>query len=615
MAQNQNKYKNAKKSSNGNSDIKLRRNNISHPSYYGMPNEVEEPNIADEEINEEASNPKGPVIPSIPSLPKIPKANNNLGKAVKAKVKGLNFLSFFNKYRIIIVIAIMIAVIFGLLVLTASGMFEEGSSGSGSSSGKPGLNGYAHYEPDNFCKTVTVYNHDKTIYTRELDFETEYLPGVLYAEVRGFADSPEVLKLFAIAARSYALKAINSDCTIEGSPYVQAFEFDETTLASVTADTHPIKKSVMDTYGLVAVKNNELMKFYYDAACYRGEDATNYHIGYGSLTLGSEQIQKIPKSWDNSGILYYINKSKENNRECYQGHGYGISQYGAYYLATQENKTMQDLLKYYAGDVKLYSIYQGVGNNYTMVTSAGTDGILTMALGDFLESKGTSATEYNEYMLQNIINAGVGTREAVIQTAVSLVGNLYQQYGVRLPYALCGQHYCSDMYNSNNVNVNRHGTSFYGVDPAWGSEIHNKADGTYKYWYNGAWAVYTRYGPDCSGFISWLLHNAGFSTTVLGADAQGRLGTQSALNGTQVGEPGDLMWTDGHIMVIVGVDTSTKQYYIAHASGGSQGVKINTIPFKQSGYYAVDMDDWYSKNKRNISNEDFMAEYRAGYVS
>ena len=198
MAQNQNKYKNAKKSSNGNSDIKLRKNNISHTSYYGMPNEVEEPNIADEEINEEASNPKGPVIPSIPSLPKIPKANNNLGKAVKAKVKGLNFLSFFNKYRIIIVIAIMIAVIFGLLVLTASGMFEEGSSGSSSS----GTVGY--YDSScNFNEARVDYTSVTSSYSG-LTLES-FVIGSTYSYIKDSSYSDEGIKALMVIIKTNAL--------------------------------------------------------------------------------------------------------------------------------------------------------------------------------------------------------------------------------------------------------------------------------------------------------------------------------------------------------------------------------------------------------------------------
>lgn len=536
-------------------------------------------------------------------------AAKQAGKAV-GKVIGMigkKLLAFLlaNPW-VLLILGIVIVVLLIILIIAGDS--------SGGENEHIGLYGYDYFQVENICDTVKVYNPDTNTYTSELDFETEYIPGVVYAEVGLFSDAPEVLKLFAVAARSYALTVLDDACTIEGSARVQAFTYDEDTLATITADDHPIMQAVMDTYGLVAVKNDQLMKTYYDAACYRGEDDNNYFIGYGSLTLGEEKQQSIPKSWaEGKGIMTYINGSKNNGTYCWSNHGYGISQYGSYYLATEQDYMMEELLEFYNGDVALYSIYKGVSNNYTLVTSGGTNDILTTSLRNFFESQGTSAEAFNEYILSNILSAGVGTRDAAVVTAVSLVGGLYQYYGVRLPYTLCGQHYCADMM-SGGINVNRPGTSFYGVDPNWGSSISNNSNGTYTYYYNGSTATYTRYGPDCSGFISWVLHNAGFNATVLGADDQGNLGTKYALNGTQVGEPGDLLWHSGHIMMIVGVDTDAQIYYIAHASGGSQGVKINTVSFYSSEDYVVDMTEWYDNNRLEVSEDEFIQMFRDGYV-
>ena len=536
-------------------------------------------------------------------------AAKQAGKAV-GKVIGMigkKLLAFLlaNPW-VLLILGIVIVVLLIILIIAGDS--------SGGENEHIGLYGYDYFQVENICDTVKVYNPDTNTYTSELDFETEYIPGVVYAEVGLFSDAPEVLKLFAVAARSYALTVLDDACTIEGSARVQAFTYDEDTLATITADDHPIMQAVMDTYGLVAVKNDQLMKTYYDAACYRGEDDNNYFIGYGSLTLGEEKQQSIPKSWaEGKGIMTYINGSKNNGTYCWRNHGFGISQYGSYYLATEQDYMMEELLEFYNGDVALYSIYKGVSNNYTLVTSGGTNDILTTSLRNFFESQGTSAEAFNEYILSNILSAGVGTRDAAVVTAVSLVGGLYQYYGVRLPYTLCGQHYCADMM-SGGINVNRPGTSFYGVDPNWGSSISNNSNGTYTYYYNGSTATYTRYGPDCSGFISWVLHNAGFNATVLGADDQGNLGTKYALNGTQVGEPGDLLWHSGHIMMIVGVDTDAQIYYIAHASGGSQGVKINTVSFYSSEDYVVDMTEWYDNNRLEVSEDEFIQMFRDGYV-
>lgn len=623
MYNNRNKYKNSKQNQNNEVEPQstmLRRNNSQYMNQ--ISNAQEEPendnidNLSTENMNEEPENVndsnetgqlsnlglgKGLGLPGLKSGMSTAKS---LVKGLKNN-PGLNV--FFKKYKLIILLCVGILLVFMLLLIVTLDLFAFESSAS--SSNKSGLAGYDYYEVEDLCETVTVYNHEKTEYTRELDFETEYIPGVVDAEVRGFSDSPEVLKTFAIAARSYALKNMNDDCSIEGSTYKQDFTFNEDRLKQITADDHPIKQAVMDTYGLVAIKNGELLTTYYDAACYRGEDENYYFIGYGRVTLGSEQIQKIPKSWEITGMLSYINKSKENGVECYQGHGMGISQYGAYYLATKENYSMLDILKYYNGDIELSSIYQAASSNFTSETSDGLNDILAMSLSDYLSSQGTSTEAYNEYILENVVSTGIGTKDAVAQAGASLVGGLYQIYGVRLPYTLSGQHY-GGIYNASGANINRSATSFYGVDPEWGSKIYNSSGG--NFYYGGS--KYTRYGPDCSGFVSWAIHNAGFKVNVMLANDFGNLGTQKSLNGSQVAEPGDLLWNSGHIMLIIGVDTDKKVYYIAHASSGENGVKINTISFSDSTKKAVIMDDWYANNKRNVTEEEFIETYRNGYV-
>lgn len=610
---NNNKYKNSRSNQTGNisNENKNFKKNTSVRDYLNEEPEIEDETLEngnenDEELENSELEQENPALPRMPMVPSI----SSLANGGKSIIKGLanlkNFGIFFAKYKIIIIIALIILFVFFLLIIVSMDLLAADSSGGN----KLGLAGYDYYEVEGLCDKVKVYNPNDGTYTKELDFETEYIPGVLYKEVRGFSDAPEAMKLYAIAARSYAIKAMSDDCTIEGSTRVQDFVFDESILKTITEDSHPLKQAAMNTYGLVAVKNNELMKLYYDAACYRGEDDSNYFIGYGSLTTGSEKTQKIPKSWSNDGLLYYINKSKANGVECYQGHGYGISQYGAYYLAKEQGYTFTQLLDFYATGATLSSLYQAANSNYLAATSDGLNNILATSLRDYLNSQGSSVEAFNDHILSNVLDAGIGTREAVVSAATSLVGDLYQMYGVRLPYTLCGQHGCGDMKTASGVNVNKTATSFYGADPDWGSKISNSSDG--KYHYSGS--IYTRYGPDCSGFVSWTLHNAGFKTSVLNADSFGNLGTKTTLNGSQVAEPGDLLWNKGHIMLVVGVDTNKKVYYIAHASGGESGVKINTVSFSDNKKKAVDMSSWYASNKKDISNEEFINTYRAGYI-
>ncbi len=478
-----------------------------------------------------------------------------------------------------------------------------------------GLAGYSYYHVDNLCETVTVYktDDDGNYLSAEVDFEKEYIPGVIYAEIGYFANNINMAKLFAIAARSYAIAMMGEDCTIEGSDSRQAFTFNDNVRNSIVNNpNHPIMKAVDQTYGLVFVKNDELQACYYDAACYREEDDSYYYIGYGSITLGEEHLQPIPKEWAQTqpGLMEYINDAKDV-RPCFHNHGYGISQYGAYYLATEEKYNYEQLIEYYFGEGELKSIYE---STQVLVTSTGANDILTVSLDEFLTANGSSVEAFNEYILSEIMKVGFGTREAAVAVANATVGGLYQNYNARIPYTLCGQHYCNDMRNSEGSNVNRPGNSFYGVDPNWGTAIHNNSDGTYHYVSSEYNSIYTGYGPDCSGFISWILYNAGFKAQVLGADTYGNLGPRYQLAGYNVGKPGDLVHHNGHIMMIVGVDESSKVYYIAHAAGGSEGVKINTLPFSSPNDYVVDMTTWYNNNKSNITAEDFRAGYVNGYT-
>ena len=515
---------------------------------------------------------------------------------------------------------LFLGVFFLILIIVV--ILGGGADTSSSNGNLMGLYGYPYYELNNYCEKVTVYREvdGKIQETGELDFETEYIPGVVQAEVGNLTGAPELYEAAAIVARTYALARINrtGECRLQGSSRFQAFTYDEDVLAEVTQEDHPIMQAVMATYGLIAVRNGNILTTTYDAACYMGEQGSNYIVGYGNDFYDgySPQLQYIPKSWaDNTGFTGYIRDSKAESEEfCWNtnGHGGGMSQYGAYYLASEENYTAEAIINYYYNSPELYSIYETVSNNYTISTSSGLNDILTMSLRDFFASKGTSVEEFNDYILGEVLNAGIGTRDAAVISAVAMVGGLYQYYGVRLPYTYGGNHGNTPMYH-NGVNINLSSTSFYGVDPNWGSVITSASGGEFV---SSIGTTYPRYGPDCSGFITLILRNAGFNAGAASSGTQGNYGTKRRLteNGEPTGQPGDLMWHEGHIMMIVGVDREAQVYYIAHASGKKDGVKINSVPFSKSSEYVVDMTEWYANNALNVTEEEFIEIFRNGYV-
>ena len=239
--------------------------------------------------------------------------------------------------------------------------------------------------------------------------------------------------------------------------------------------------------------------------------------------------------------------------------------------------------------------------NYTQATSAGLNDVLTKTLKDALQEHHTNYKQFNETILSSVIKAGVGTRDGVVAAAVSLVGGLYENYQIRIPYTYGGQHGYALSTATNPL-----GSSFYGADPNWGQYIGN--------YYSGGYGPYHYYGPDCSGFVMWSLHNGGMKAYPGMSTTYFNLGRNITLNGKRVGDPGDLMVHPGHIMLIVGVDDEQKVYYIAHAAGGKEGVKVSTVGFSDSYNQVVKMDNFYANdgNREFTNATDFANVFRAG---
>ena len=67
-------------------------------------------------------------------------------------------------------------------------------------------------------------------------------------------------------------------------------------------------------------------------------------------------------------------------------------------------------------------------------------------------------------------------------------------------------------------------------------------------------------------------------------------------------QPGDLLESEGHIVLVVGIDEDTNEYICAEAAGNQYGVLFMRRPFKPSGYWGVNMDGYYG-NSANIRSQ------------
>lgn len=222
------------------------------------------------------------------------------------------------------------------------------------------------------------------------------------------------------------------------------------------------------------------------------------------------------------------------------------------------------------------SIGGGSGNiDYgDYVLSSDGDEILHQPLDEFLSSQGTSLEEFNALIASNVQENGYGTRAGVVTAAVTLIAELGNNYNVKIPYFWGGGH----------------GIMATGAEGNWGSsQCHTYANGQ----------SYNYCGLDCSGFVPWAIYNGGFSITPLVTGGfQSLPGAERvSLTNSAVLQPGDLLESSGHVILIVGVDENN--YICAEAAGNETGVLFSTHPFNASGYWGVNMEGFYNTQARS----------------
>lgn len=198
---------------------------------------------------------------------------------------------------------------------------------------------------------------------------------------------------------------------------------------------------------------------------------------------------------------------------------------------------------------------------------------------------GTNISKANQELDELMQSYGYRTRDAVVAAALYLTNYKYQ-----IPYFWGG------------------GYSGKGLNPKWGcrqshSIEHNcskplASDNSYCEW-----------GLDCTGFTAWAFYQAGFTKDIVRVYGQDRStwGNFDAAkhkyafttNQDKVNliKPGDIVWREGHVGMVIGVDSTSLQIVsmlgplIVQVNSKANGKTISTN--QKSFTHFVLMDDYF----------------------
>ena len=412
------------------------------------------------------------------------------------------------------------------------------------------------YAQMDFSKTIKV----KTGNSYSNVAMDDYVAGVLPAEVGEFSSSKETLKAAAIAARTYALKKMKTQGYVINSTANQVYNSD----SKFTKSGNVFYEAAHATAGVVLVTGEEgnysFMNTEYDAlaineSCGGSETADTF-------TLCQKGVQ-IPVAWAKSHGL--TEGALNIYRKAY--HGRGMSQWGAFYLASEQNYDYKRILNLFYDNPKIVSLYPPAPKKSEIaleitVTPSKASQLTHNSVANFLSSKGKDIKSVNDGLRDAVIKAGPGTREGVATAALYLI-NTFLEYDIRLPYQMGGGW-------AGNCKFDCRTNRYYGINPKWGSAVDNKS------------AKYNSLGMDCASFVTWAFHTGGLSYP------SGDIKQFGYLSGEHVkyhnvkntseykGQPGDFMYHPGHVMLILGYYSEGNQegYYIAEASGYQNDIRV-----------------------------------------
>ena len=490
-------------------------------------------------------------------------SSNPFNQAIDAAKN--TFINFLKRNPHLALILLILLFFFVILIICSLSDELDGN--------KNNSNGKCNYSLNGVLSTGTVnleglqvelVNCDATSsnYTvlETVDFE-KYVVGVALAEISYSRDNPEYFKTGIIAARNFALTRNKSMCPSNpdncfygynpntGKIRMRACEADQV-YWDYDKDIYRYDRGAISLYS-PEINSGTIWKRALD-------EATKEEV----LAVAEEVKGKVLVD-DSGNVVHtdYVNTDQQEwNRLASEGHTY------------------EEILNihYGGGSISGATCSSGIIDYGDYVLSSDGHTILHEPLDSFLESHGTSLEAFNGLIQKNVQKAGYGTRAGVVAAAVTLIAELGNNYNVKVPYYWGGGH-------ADGV-----------VDGAlgyWGStQCHTYANNQ----------SYNYCGLDCSGFVPWAIKNGGFNIAqMLAGNFQNMSGVQKvSLSGSPVLEPGDLLESSGHIVLVVGVEESTGNYICAEASGNAAGVLFTRRPFNSSGYWGIKMDGWYATHQR-----------------
>lgn len=494
-------------------------------------------------------------------------------------------IQFPKNIKIVIIAAIILIPLLFLMLFPV--IFDDDKSGRGF-----GLGGYAYYAD---AATQVFVNGEL------MDIE-EYVARVLPGEVGEF--DGETLKAFAVSIRTFVIANAPKVGTGDNA-YYNVTKTDDSFQVYSSNTTDKYRKVAEETKGLIITVNGKISPGNYDASCVytadqaKAKDSTgnfddnNYYIKYGEWTIGGVHFQPVDKS-NISGIgsLNHYASLADSGTPCSGNHGGGMSQNGAYYLEKNDNYDWKKIINYYYNDeAEIMSIYKSYGfggysGDYPIEPNnelySNLEFLINQSFTSVMSQNNSSVEEFNDNIKSSVESAGVGTRSGVVTAGVSLIGSLAEM-GYKLNYQWGGKY------------------EHIGINPNWGTLADMSwlcSSASYGAHYDSSVCTtnYKWSSLDCSGFVTWAVIN-GMQKQVSQSSifASNRVSLSSS---QAVCEPGGVLVSSGHIVLVVGLDDENKRYIVAESTGsristGVGGVKLSYYSYGASGYQCSNLNDIY----------------------